>query len=212
MASSDGQDAGNRRLLPNLVDEIASRKPDLVWAEYPKSLSTYAEGFLAVTYHQFANAVNGTAWWLRHTFGTPNDFPTLAYVGPNDVRYQLLLIGAIKAGFKVGISRLNWLQTCKMNSFAIRCSSLHPGTASKHTQACSSHPNAILCSLQTRNLPLLRLFFLLTRWKRLLFPLSMYYWAQSIKHFLTTRLTSSHMVIQSTSFTHLAQQVSRPLD
>ena len=93
---------GTRHLLPRAIDEISASHPDRIWAEYPRSKSSYAEGFNAVTYAQFANAINGTAWWLRQTFGRPEDFQTLAYIGPNDIRYALLLIGAIKSGFKVG--------------------------------------------------------------------------------------------------------------
>ena len=100
MASVTGH-SSNKCLLPTIIDETAATEPDLIWAEYPKSRTTYADGFNTVTYRQFANAINGTAWWLQKTLGSPEGFPTLAYVGPNDVRYQLLLIGAIKAGFKV---------------------------------------------------------------------------------------------------------------
>ncbi|KAL9619388.1 MAG: hypothetical protein Q9160_005983 [Pyrenula sp. 1 TL-2023] len=88
-------------LLPNLVDQKASSCPETVWAEYPKSADTYENGYRAITYRQFANAINGAAWWLEKTMGKGQDFETLAYIGPNDVRYQILLVAAIKAGYKM---------------------------------------------------------------------------------------------------------------
>ena len=90
-------------LLPNLVDELASTRPDTVWAKYPNSPSTYELGFSTVTYHQLAHGIDGAAWWLRQTLGTVDNFPTLAYIGSNDLRYPLLVLGAIKAGFKVSL-------------------------------------------------------------------------------------------------------------
>ena len=33
--------------------------------------------------------------------GPGKDFETLAYIGPLDVRYNALLLGAVKAGYKV---------------------------------------------------------------------------------------------------------------
>lgn len=89
-------------LLPNLVDQKASSCPETVLAEYPESADTYKNGYRAITYWQFANAINGAAWWLEKTLGHGQDFETLAYIGPNDVRYQILLVAAIKVGYKVG--------------------------------------------------------------------------------------------------------------
>ena len=114
-----------KRLLPHMVDEIAYSKPETIWAEYPRSLTTYAEGFKAVTYQKFANAINGTAWWLQKTFGVPENFQTLAYIGPNDIRYQVLLIGAIKAGFKVLKMTLESTPICENGKTDLKTDVLH---------------------------------------------------------------------------------------
>lgn len=91
-----------RQLLNHVVDRRARNTPDAIYAEYPVSTTGYDEGFLKVTFKDFANAINGLAWWLHNTIGPGKDFETLAYIGPLDVRYNALLLGAVKAGYKVG--------------------------------------------------------------------------------------------------------------
>jgi len=90
-------------LLPQHVDRIAAEHPDTIYAEYPRSPTTFADGFIQVTYGELSNAVNGLAWWLEKTLGRGEDFPTLVYFGHNDLRYIILILGAAKAGYKVGI-------------------------------------------------------------------------------------------------------------
>lgn len=88
-------------LVPNLVDKRADLAPDTIYAEYPVSTLTYDEGYRQITYKDFANAINGAARWIVDTFGHGKNFETLAYLGPNDVRYPALILGAVKAGYKV---------------------------------------------------------------------------------------------------------------
>ena len=94
-------DRPSKELLNNVVDRIARVTPDLVYAELPKSPVDLSQGFRQVTYRQFANAIDGMAWWLRDKLGLSETFETLTYIGPNDLRYNLLLLGAVKAGYKV---------------------------------------------------------------------------------------------------------------
>ena len=88
-------------LLPHLVDKRAALTPEAIYSEYPVSNWTYNEGYRKITYRDFANAINGAAAWLVHTLGPGKDFETLAYMGPNDIRYPALILGAVKAGYKV---------------------------------------------------------------------------------------------------------------
>jgi len=92
----------NQWLLPSLVDHRARHDGDVIWTEYPASPHSYGAGFKSVNYRQLANAVNGAAHWLERTLGgRSTTFETLAYVGPNDIRYMVLVLAAIKAGYKV---------------------------------------------------------------------------------------------------------------
>jgi acyl-coenzyme A synthetase/AMP-(fatty) acid ligase len=88
-------------LTPNIVDQLAKAKPDGAYALYPKSPVTYEEGYRTITYKDFANAINGLAWWLKETLGPATDDNVVAYLGPNDIRYNALMLGANKAGYLV---------------------------------------------------------------------------------------------------------------
>jgi hypothetical protein len=48
-----------------------------------------------------AKAVNGVAWWLEKMLGKEKNFEALAYVGPNDMRYNVTILGAVKAEYKL---------------------------------------------------------------------------------------------------------------
>ncbi|EIT74140.1 hypothetical protein BDV35DRAFT_403939 [Aspergillus flavus] len=88
------------QLLPHIVDHYAKVKPEAIYAEYPISLMTYEDGYRPITFRLFANAINGIAWWLTEKLG-PGNGEILAYVGPNDLRYPALVLGAVKAGYRM---------------------------------------------------------------------------------------------------------------
>lgn len=87
--------------LLDILDHYAHLQPDEIFAEYPKSPSTYNQGYRKITYLCLANAVNGAAGWLINTIGKGDGSTKLAYIGPNDVRYCVLALGSIKAGYSV---------------------------------------------------------------------------------------------------------------
>lgn len=95
----------HNELVPNIVDRLASLTPTAPYALYPRSPWSYDEGYRTVTYKDFANAINGLAWWLHETLGVGKNFEVLAYIGPNDVRYTALVLGAVKAGYLVILSK-----------------------------------------------------------------------------------------------------------
>jgi len=113
-------------LVPNIVDQRAQTEPEALYAEYPVSTLSYEEGYRKITYGGFANAINGAAWWLHKNLGPGKDFETLAYIGPNDLRYPALILGAVKAGYTV-ITTSSPQRTHIAND--CRCSSPHPATA-----------------------------------------------------------------------------------
>lgn len=89
------------KLLPQIIDYRAKVTPNLLYAEYPISPTSYDQGFRKSTYKDLANAINGVAWWLQSSLGPPTTFNTLAYIGPNDIRTPALILGAVKAGYVV---------------------------------------------------------------------------------------------------------------
>lgn len=87
-----------KQLLNNIVDGMARTRPWAVYAEIPRSSTSYEAGYRRVTYAALANAVNGVAWSLEETLGESHNHQTLAYIGPNDLGYVMMILGAVKAG------------------------------------------------------------------------------------------------------------------
>ena len=96
----------SHQLLNHIVDCVAAREPQALYAEYPVSLTSYEDGFMRVTYGKLANAIDCMAWWLVDTLGQGHNFEPLAYIGPNDLTYPALILGAIKAGYTVSIASI----------------------------------------------------------------------------------------------------------
>jgi hypothetical protein len=92
---------GKKDILVNIVDYMARKAPRALYPEFPISPTSYKAGLRKIPYGDLANAVNGVAWWLEKILGKGRNFETLAYVGPNDMRYNVMILGAVKAGYKV---------------------------------------------------------------------------------------------------------------
>lgn len=87
-------------LLPNAIDDRARSEPKGVFARIPKS-SSYADGFIPISNSQIATAINFTAKLFTSHFGPPqHPFETIAYLGPTDPRYTIVIVSAMKAGYK----------------------------------------------------------------------------------------------------------------
>ncbi|KAL5341649.1 acetyl-CoA synthetase-like protein [Aspergillus crustosus] len=88
------------RLVHLIPDELAKEVPDHPLFAYPRTADPQ-DGFVDIPCKDFANAVNRVGWYLISLLGRPLDFPTIGYMGPNDIRYFLLMFGAIKVGYKM---------------------------------------------------------------------------------------------------------------
>ncbi|KAM0344837.1 hypothetical protein ACHAPU_007219 [Fusarium lateritium] len=88
------------RLLHELIDEIAILDEDRIFASIPVSEDA-ADEFKDITYGQLAVAIDRTAWWLLEVMGGRPPLETFAYLGRNDLRYQLLIVAAIKTHYKI---------------------------------------------------------------------------------------------------------------
>lgn len=95
-------------LIPTLVDKRAALTPHNVYAEYLVSPQTYDQGYRRILFTNLANAVNGNAWWLHRTLGPSHSFETLAYIGPNDIRYPAIILGAVKNWLRCMSSKLSF--------------------------------------------------------------------------------------------------------
>jgi acyl-CoA synthetase (AMP-forming)/AMP-acid ligase II len=89
-----------RRLIPNIIDERAESDPTKAFASIPRS-KDLGDGFVDITYALIANAINRASWWLSHSMGNTETSEVFAYLGPNDLRYPILLVATMKCGYQV---------------------------------------------------------------------------------------------------------------
>ncbi|RFU75191.1 nrps-like enzyme [Trichoderma arundinaceum] len=92
-----------RRLLVNVVDGYAAHESERTFIYQPNS-SNPKDGFRPITFGEVSNAVNYLAHELLQQAQKniyPNDsFPTIAYIGPSDIRYAIIMLACIKAHCK----------------------------------------------------------------------------------------------------------------
>ncbi|KAF7540165.1 hypothetical protein G7054_g1534 [Neopestalotiopsis clavispora] len=93
--------ARSERLLPIVVDEIAASDPGRVFFSVMKTKDP-KDGFQDINAKEFARAVNRAAWYLEQSLGpAAAEFPTIAYMGPQDLVYGILVLACIKTGYKL---------------------------------------------------------------------------------------------------------------
>ncbi|KAH7411425.1 putative NRPS-like enzyme [Cadophora sp. MPI-SDFR-AT-0126] len=90
----------NNELLPIILENRANSDPHGIWAKFPISSTTYKEGFRSATHLELLNAVSKVAWLLEKSLGRSENFETIAYLGPNDLRSIIVVLAGIKTGYK----------------------------------------------------------------------------------------------------------------
>lgn len=95
-----------KQLLPNIIDGMAETRPEAIYVEVPCSRTSYEDGYRKITYKDFANGINGVAWLLEKALGRGKNHETLCYIGPSDIGSIFMVLGAVKAGYKVTCSLL----------------------------------------------------------------------------------------------------------
>lgn len=77
----DSSTAYGKRLIPQILDSLASAEPDRIIY----SLATFPDishEFRHISARTFAKAVDKTAWWLQNQIGRPISIHTVGYIGP----------------------------------------------------------------------------------------------------------------------------------
>ncbi|KAL8668541.1 MAG: hypothetical protein Q9168_006833 [Polycauliona sp. 1 TL-2023] len=93
--------AHGQRLLVLVIDDYAADQPDQAWAAVPRS-NDLSQGFLDISFKQFAKAINRAAFWLDDRLGASHgSFETFAYAGDKDLRYAIMAVAAVKVGRKI---------------------------------------------------------------------------------------------------------------
>ncbi|KAH8657862.1 hypothetical protein BX600DRAFT_384872 [Xylariales sp. PMI_506] len=90
-----------KRLIAHIVDETARVTPDVECLSIPRS-NDARDGWKPVSWAQISTAVDYVAHMLTkdNEAPAPGTIPTIGYIGWDDPRYPVFMIGAIKAGYK----------------------------------------------------------------------------------------------------------------
>ncbi|KAI0200561.1 hypothetical protein F4808DRAFT_460671 [Astrocystis sublimbata] len=101
MVTSTSSAEYGRRLIPHIIDDKAAADPQREILLVPRS-SDPQDGWATITAGEYANAINYCAKEIVDAYGdaAKGQFPTIAYIGPQDARYLILTIAAIKAGYQ----------------------------------------------------------------------------------------------------------------
>lgn len=88
------------RGLIELIDNITSEDPTRSFTHIASS-NDPRDGWKPVTFLQLANGVNYLAHAIsKRVKNSTEQFPTVAYIGPNDIRYPMMLLACLRAGCK----------------------------------------------------------------------------------------------------------------
>lgn len=88
------------RTLIEVVDQLAAERPDGLWVKAAAS----ENGVLSwndITWSQLASAVDYVAHWMEARLGPPAENETMAYMGVGDIRYPIMMLAAMKTGYKI---------------------------------------------------------------------------------------------------------------
>jgi len=85
-------------LLVTAIEEKALSLPHHTVFYYP-TVDWETDGYRNLTWLQWSDAINKVAFWLDEQLGKVN-IETVAYLGPNDLRYSILMPAMIKTGRK----------------------------------------------------------------------------------------------------------------
>ncbi|PWY95993.1 acetyl-CoA synthetase-like protein [Aspergillus sclerotioniger CBS 115572] len=90
-----------KRLIPHVIDATARETPDVECLSVPRT-NNPRDGWKPVSWAQVAHAVDYVAHMLLNQAGhpAPGTFPTVAYIGLEDPRYPIFIVGAVKAGYQ----------------------------------------------------------------------------------------------------------------
>ena len=103
MTSAMAMEKGER-LIPALIDLLAADPAvSRPWAVRPRDSDDLSEGFVEVSYKEFANAIDHAVVWLGGVLGACQGVgEAFAYQGPSDLRIPVLVVAAAKVGRQVG--------------------------------------------------------------------------------------------------------------
>lgn len=83
-----------RRLIPQILDDLASSDPDRIIYSIASFTETSHE-FREISARSFAKSVDKTAWWLQNQLGTSENIQPVGYIGPRKSSLNRPLVGSL---------------------------------------------------------------------------------------------------------------------
>jgi long-subunit acyl-CoA synthetase (AMP-forming) len=105
-ATENGGEYPQGQLMVHAIEEKARWIPNNIYMRY--ALEDWEQnGYQTITWKQYAKAIDKMAFWFDEQLGKAVDRDTVAYFGPNDPRYAILVPAIIKNGRKVSVELLD---------------------------------------------------------------------------------------------------------
>ncbi|KAM3075334.1 hypothetical protein ACMFMG_007227 [Clarireedia jacksonii] len=82
------------------IHQVAADDPERVCISIPLTLEP-RDGFKDITFKQLDKAIDVASTWIETQFGIGQNFECLPYIGPQDLRYVLLMIASVNTGHKL---------------------------------------------------------------------------------------------------------------
>ncbi|KAJ4350267.1 uncharacterized protein N0V89_008888 [Didymosphaeria variabile] len=87
-------------VLVTAIEEKVKWSPNQTYMRYPTP-NWEVDGYRTLTYKQYGDSINKVAHWLDEKLGKATENDTVAYLGPNDLRYAVLWPAVVKTGRKL---------------------------------------------------------------------------------------------------------------
>lgn len=87
-------------VLVTAIEDKVQWSPNQTYMRYP-ARNWEVDGYRTLTYSQYGDSINKVAHWLDEKLGRTKENDTVAYLGPNDLRYAVLWPAVVKTGRKL---------------------------------------------------------------------------------------------------------------
>lgn len=88
------------RTLTEVVDQLAAEQPLGLWVKAGAS-DNRVLSWSVITWSQLARAVDNVSHWMEARLGPPAEKESLAYMEISDIRYPIMILAAMKTGYKI---------------------------------------------------------------------------------------------------------------
>ncbi|KAL4794339.1 hypothetical protein BDV19DRAFT_390398 [Aspergillus venezuelensis] len=124
-AAESGISNLGKRLMATVIDDLAVSGPERKICSMPERPDS-ADAYGDLSAKTLSHAINSLPWWIVENFGTGDDYEeTLAYMGPNDVRYLVMVVACNKTKYKPLMSSTRNSTTAHVRLFEMTgCSKL----------------------------------------------------------------------------------------